>query len=57
MFADDIAFVAHYHHQAQEIITRFAKTEMMYHSPPGVQDDGKNINMEGTYLNKEKHFK
>ena len=70
MFADDTAFVAHYHHQAQEIMTRFArsakayglkinitKTEMMYQSPPGVQDDGENINIEGTDLNKVKHFK
>jgi len=26
MFADDIAFVAQYHQQAQEIITRFEKS-------------------------------
>jgi len=51
MFADDTAFVAHYHQQAQEIITRFAKsardfelkinitkTEMMYQPPPGEPD-------------------
>jgi len=54
MFADDTAFAAHYHQQAQEIITRFAKyakdfglkinitkTEMMYQPPPGKHDEGK----------------
>ena len=30
MFADDTAFVAHYHHQAQEIVKRFAMSAKAY---------------------------
>lgn len=70
MYADDTAFVAHYHQEAQEIITRFAKsatdfglkinitkTEMMYQPPPGRHDEGENISIDGEYLNIVKSFK
>ena len=58
MFADDTAFVAHHHQDAQEIITRFAKsakdfglkinitkTEMMYQPPPRRHDEGEEISI------------
>jgi len=70
MFADDTTFVAHYHQQAQEIITRFAKsardfglkinitkTEMMYQPPPGEHDEGEKIDIDGEILNTVKSFK
>jgi len=70
MFADDTAFVAHFHQQAQEIITRFAKsakdfglkinitkTEMMYQQPPGEHDEGEKISIDGEILNTVKNFK
>ena len=71
MFADDTAFVAHYHLEAQEIITRFArsdkkifglkinitKTEMMYQPPPGRHDVGENISIDGENLNIVNNFK
>ena len=58
MFADDTAFIAHYHQDAQKIITCFAnsakdfglninitKTEMMYQPPPGRHDEGEEISI------------
>ena len=51
MFADNTAFIAHYHQDAQEIITRFAKPakyfglEMMYQPPPGRHDEGEEISI------------
>ena len=70
MFADDTAFVAHHHQDAQEIITRFAKsakdfglkinitkTEMMYQPPPGRHDEGEEISIDGEILNSVKSFK
>ena len=56
MFADDTAFVAHNHDDAQEIVSRFArsaqafglkinikKTEMLYQPAPGSNDEGQSI--------------
>ena len=56
MFADDTAFVAHNHDDAQEIFSRFArsaqafglkinikKTEMLYQPAPGSNDEGQSI--------------
>ena len=56
MFADDTAFVAHNHDDAQEIVSRFArsaqafglkinikKTEMLYQPAPGSNDKGQSI--------------
>ena len=70
MFADDIAFVAHSHADAQDIITRFAdsarifglkinikKTEVMYQPPPGSTDPGLDIQINGENLNNVKNFK
>lgn len=70
MFADDTAFVAHRHHEAQTIITRFAdsakayglkinisKTEMMYQPTPNDLEGGEDIQIEGTNLNKVTSFR
>ena len=56
MFADDTAVVAHNHDDAQEIVSRFArsaqafglkinikKTEMLYQPAPGSNDEGQSI--------------
>ena len=56
MFADDTAFVAHNHEDAEEIITRFSKsakafglkinvkkTEFIYQPSPGYHDIGQAI--------------
>ena len=63
MFADDTAFVAHSHQDAQEIITLFAqaartfglkinikKTEVVYQPVPGSQDTGDPILLNGEDL-------
>jgi len=70
MFADDIAFVAQYHQQAQEIINRFEKSvkdfglninitkkEMMYQPSPREHDEGKKISIDGEIFNTVKNFK
>ena len=70
MFADDTAFVAHDHADAQEIISRFAssaqkfglkinikKTEVMYQLPPGSSDASIDININGENLAMVKRFK
>ena len=61
MFADDTAFVAHNHDDAQEIVSRFArspqafglkinvkKTEMLYQKAPRSNDEDQSI-----YINNE----
>ena len=53
MFPDDTAFIAHNHDDAQEIVSKFArsaqafglkmnikKTEMLYRLAPGSDDEG-----------------
>lgn len=63
MFADDTAFIAHTHSDAQEIISLFAtsahqfglkvnikKTEVMYQPPPGLLETGENIHIDGEDL-------
>ena len=70
MFADDTAFVAHDHADAQEIISRFAqsakqfglkinikKTEVMYQPPPGSSDAGGDIHIDGENLALVNRFK
>ena len=61
MFADETSSVAHHQNDAQEIVSRFArsaqafgfkinikKTEMLYHPAPGSDDGGQSI-----YINNE----
>lgn len=70
MFADDTAFVAHSHEDAQDIVTRFAssakafglkinikKTEMMYQPLPGSTETGQPINIEDQELCNVSKFK
>jgi hypothetical protein len=70
MFADDTAFVAHTHSDAQDIISRFAcsakafglkinikKTEMMHQPVPGSNDDVQPIYIEDQELTKVSKFK
>ena len=70
MFADDTAFVAHTHQDAQEIITLFAqaakafglkinikKTEVVYQPTPGSQDTGDPILIQDEELNEVTKFK
>jgi hypothetical protein len=70
MFADDTAFVAHTHSDAQDIIRRFAcsakafglkinikKTEMMHQPVPGSNDDVQPIYIEDQELTKVSKFK
>ncbi len=70
MFADDTAFVAHSHDDAQEIVTRFArsakafglkinikKTEMLFQPTPGVLDAGQSIYINNEELASVEKFK
>ena len=70
MFADDTAFVAHSHDDAQEIVSRFAKsaqafglrinikkTEMLYQPVPGLHDDGLPIYIDNEELASVQKFK
>jgi len=70
MFADDTAFVAHSHQDAQEIITLFAqaaksfglkinikKTEVVYQSSPGSHDTGDPILIQDRELAEVSKFK
>ena len=70
MFADDTAFVAHNHDDAQEIVSRFArsaqafglkinikKTEMLYQPAPGSDDEGQPIYIDNEQLASVHKFK
>ena len=70
MFADDTAFVAHNHDNAQEIVSRFArsaqafglkrnikKTEMLYQPASGNNDEGQSIYINNEQLASAHKFK